>query len=215
VQAEDERSARARRLFDKAISAAPIGIGWSSSTGDPVQVFMRSAACSDLLVIGQHDPDSELPADVGSDFAACVIIGSGRPALVLPHRHDRSEIGRVALLAWKPTREAAHALAGSLPLLGKADKVHVAMWNEDGDASPEGRAEIDRYLRAHGITAEVHGYGPESRDVGEYLLSLAHDVGADLLVMGCYGHGRMREWALGGATRSVLRSMTVPVLMAH
>ena len=124
------------------------------------------------------------------------------------------DIGRVALLGWKPTREAAHALAGALPMLCKADKVHVAVWNE-GEGTSDGREEITRYLRAHGIAADVHGYGPESRDVGEYLLSLASDVGADLMVMGCYGHGRMREWVLGGATRSVLRSMTVPVLMAH
>jgi len=120
----------------------------------------------------------------------------------------------VALLGWKPTREAAHALAGALPMLCKADKVHVAVWNE-GEGTSDGREDITRYLRAHGIAADVHGYGPESRDVGEYLLSLASDVGADLMVMGCYGHGRMREWVLGGATRSVLRSMTVPVLMAH
>jgi nucleotide-binding universal stress UspA family protein len=214
-EAEDERSTRARALFDQAVSAAAMPISWSATLGDPAQAFTRAAACSDLVVLGQHDPDNALRADVPADFAPSVIIGSGRPALVLPHDHEGGRIGRVALLAWKPTREAAHALAGALPLLCKAEKVHVALWNEGDDASNDGREDIIRYLRAHGIAAEVHGYGTESRDVGEYLLSLASDVGADLLVMGCYGHGRMREWVLGGATRSVLRSMTVPVLMAH
>ena len=214
-EAEDGRSARARTLFDQAVSSAALPIGWSAATGDPVQAFTRAAACSDLVVLSQNEPDNELRSDVPSDFVPSVIIGSGRPTLVLPNRHEGADIGRVVLLAWKPTREAAHALAGSLPLLCKADKVHVALWNDSEDSSTDGRKDIERYLRAHGITADVHGYGPESRDVGEYLLSLASDVGADLLVMGCYGHGRMREWALGGATRSVLRSMTVPVLMAH
>jgi len=216
-QAEDERSARARTLFDEAASAAATPVGWSVATGDPAVAFTRAAACSDLMVLGQHDPDDELHADVPSDFVPSVIIGSGRPALVLPHHHEGGDIGRVALLAWKPTREAAHALAGALPLLRAADKVHVALWSEGEDATPppDDRADIDRYLRAHGIAAEVHGCGVESRDVGEYLLSLACDAGADLLVMGCYGHGRMREWVLGGATRSVLRAMTLPVLMAH
>jgi nucleotide-binding universal stress UspA family protein len=214
-EAEDDRSARARKQFDQAASAAAMPIGWSAAVGDPVRAFTRAAACSDLVVIGQNDPDDELRADVQSDFVPSVIIGCGRPTLVLPHRHQDGDIGRVVLLAWKPTREAAHALAGSLPLLCKAAKVHVALWNEREDTSTDGREDIERYLRAHGIAADVHGYGPASRDVGEYLLSLASDVGADLLVMGCYGHGRMREWVLGGATRSVLRSMTVPILMAH
>jgi nucleotide-binding universal stress UspA family protein len=214
-QVEDERSERARALFASAASDARMPVEWASTTGDPVLAFTRAAACSDLAIIGQSDPDNELRADVRSDFVPSVIIGSGRPTLVLPHRYQGNAIGRTALLAWKPTREAAHALAGALPLLCSADKVHVALWNEGEDASTDDRADIERYLRAHGITPEVHGYGPESRDVGEYLLSLASDVAADLLVMGCYGHGRMREWVLGGATRSVLRSMTVPVLMAH
>ena len=81
------------------------------------------------------------------------------------------------------------------------------------DAAPV-CSDIERYLGLHGIPAEVHSYGAHSRDVGEYMLSLASDS-ADLLVMGCYGHGRIREWVLGGATHSVLRSMTLPVLMAH
>jgi hypothetical protein len=133
-------------LFDQAVSAAAMPIGWSAATGDPVQAFTRAAACSDLVVIGQSDPGNELRADVQSDFVPSVIIGSGRPALVLPHHHEGGDIGRVALLAWKPTREAAHALAGALPLLCKADKVHVALWNEGEDTSSDGREDIDRSM---------------------------------------------------------------------
>jgi nucleotide-binding universal stress UspA family protein len=190
-------------------------LGWSAAAGDPAHAFARAATCVDLVVLGQADPDGTLRSDVPADFVPSVVIGCGRPALVLPHRHAGGDIGRVVLLAWKPTREAAHALAGALPLLQAADKVHVAMWDEADATQAANRADLKNYLRLHGIAADVHDYGPESRDVGEYLLSLAADVGADLLVMGCYGHGRMREWVLGGATRSVLRTMTVPVLMAH
>jgi nucleotide-binding universal stress UspA family protein len=74
---------------------------------------------------------------------------------------------------------------------------------------------IEPFLHHHGIKATVHRGGPPTRELGELLLSLAADLQADLLVMGCYGHGRAREWALGGATRTVLRSMTLPVLMVH
>jgi len=213
--AEANRSAHARAIFDQAVAAEAMAIEWSSTTDEPVRAFTRNAACGDLCVLGQSDPDNEFRSDVPFDFVESVVIGCGRPSLVLPHHHVPADIGRVALLAWKPTREAAHALAGSLPLLQKADKVHVAVWNEGEDAPAEVCADIDRYLGLHGIDAEVHSYGAQSRDVGEYLLSLASDVSADLLVMGCYGHGRIREWVLGGATRSVLRSMTLPVLMAH
>ena len=135
----------------------------------------------------------------------------------MPSIHEPGQpVGRVALVAWKPAREAARAVAAALPLLRAAHKVHVAIWPEAGqDPGEDGGRQIAGYLGSHGVHGEISRSGPATREVGEYLLSMASDVGADLLVMGCYGHGRLREWALGGATRSVLRSMTVPVLMAH
>lgn len=221
LQAADrDRLDSARSAFDHALATGDVAAGWAADTGEPIQAFSRAALYSDLVVFGQRDPDNQQQADVPGDFAESVIISSGKPGLIIPRIHDGQAIGRVALVAWKPAREAARAVAASLPLLRAARKVHVAVWTEgdgggDGADGPDGTSEIATYLDRHGVKAEVNRCGPATREVGEYLLSMASDVGADLLVMGCYGHGRIREWALGGATRSVLRSMTVPVLMAH
>ena len=90
--------------------------------------------------------------------------------------------------------------------------MQIATWGRERDSGRDG---LVPYLRRHGIAATPHHYGEESSDIGEYILSAVADLGVDLLVMGGYGHSRAREWVLGGATRSVLEAMTVPVLMSH
>lgn len=216
---EADRLVRARAAFDGAVAGAAAPLPWSAADGDPLRIVVRAAFCHDLVVLGQDDVENELRADVPPDFAASVVIDSGRPALVLPtvHKPDAT-IGRTALVAWKATRESARALDAAMPLLRRAQKVHVALWSEP--EAPEGDtgasiAALDAHLRRHGVAAEIHSHGPQSKQIGDALLSLGCDLDADLLVMGCYGHGRAREWVLGGASRTVLRTMTMPVLMAH
>jgi nucleotide-binding universal stress UspA family protein len=151
---------------------------------------------------------------VATDFNESVLLSCGKPALVIPSIYKAEPIGRTVLVAWKPTRESARALSAALPFLQRAQQVHLALWSEpEGDETPG--PDVEASLRRHGVTAIVHRDVARNRDVGELLLSRAADLGADLLVMGCYGRSRAREWALGGASRSVLQTMTVPVLMAH
>ena len=103
-------------------------------------------------------------------------------------------------------------------MLQRARRVHLALWDEADDVRNDAPQPIERYLANHGIAPTLHRNrltGPEAHAVGELLLSLAADVQADLLVMGCYSHGRAREWVLGGATRTVLQAMTLPVFMVH
>ena len=115
------------------------------------------------------------------------------------------------MIAWKETLETARAVAAAMPMLCKAERVHIAAWG--GEQALEGRrmAELVRYLGQHGVQATLHRNGDESGSIGEYTLSVAADLGADMLLMGAYGHSRAREWVLGGATRTVLESMAVPV----
>lgn len=218
-EVEAERRARARSAFDRATADTGVPIAWAELLGDPVRSLVQQAFCHDLVVLGQDDFDNELRADVPPDFAASVVIDSGRPALILPTVHTPdAPVARNVLVAWKPTRESAHALDAAMPLLRRAQHVHVALWPE-ADARPEDThasiAALDAHLRRHGVVAEIHSHGKPPGQIGETLLSLGCDVDASLLVMGCYGHGRAREWALGGASRTVLRTMTMPVLMAH
>lgn len=173
------------------------------------------ALYADLTVLGQFDADAHdhvLP----SDFVSSVLIASGRPALVLPSAVPVGEVGRKVLVAWKPTPSSARALAAALPLLRLAQEVTVLAYGPEPADVQGVPLDVARYLRLQGVHARLQRYDEDPRsDLGELLLSQAADAGADLLVMGCYGHSRARELVLGGATRTVLASMTLPVLMSH
>ena len=141
-----------------------------------------------------------------------MLVESGRPALILPYAGAIGPIGNTVLVAWKETREAARAVTCALPWLRRAGAVHVMAY---GDGADDSMRALERYLAAQGVAATTHVRGEEEQDMGNALLSRAADVGADLLVMGSYGHSRAREWVLGGATRTILQTMTLPVLMSH
>lgn len=214
---ESSRRARARAQFDAALAAGRGRLRWAELAADQgLPAFNRRALYADLLVLGQHDPRPGSPADVPADFVEWTLNDTGKPALVLPCNQQQVLPLRTALVAWKDSREAARALVAALPLLRQARQVHVALWSDGlGTAAPADGLAVQAYLRTHGIAAQLHLHGPASRELGEHLLSLSADLSADLLVMGCYGHARIREWVTGGVTRTVMASMTVPVLFSH
>jgi len=185
---------------------------WCEPMPDAPWAFARRALYADLMILGQHDPGDAAVRELPPDFLPSVLVESGRPALVLPYTGPVRAIGGTVLLAWKETREAARAVSASLPWLRRAQHVHAIA---DGDAASTSLDALNRYLEGQGVTAKLHAAGPRDAAASDHLLSFAADVGADLLVMGCYGHSRTREWVLGGVTRTVLQSMTLPVLMAH
>lgn len=173
------------------------------------------ARYSDLVVIGQVDP-AETGAMVLPDFPEHVVFTGGRPALIIPHAGSFASVGKRVLVAWDGGRSATRAVTDALPLLRQAELVQVALFNQPGAGSKEPLAgeEIALYLARHGIETELLPSRPAT-SVGDALLSLATDIGSDLIVMGGYGHSRFREILLGGVTRTVLDAMTVPVLMSH
>jgi nucleotide-binding universal stress UspA family protein len=212
-----QRLARAMTLFDEARASRPGEVAWAELHGEPVvEGVAEQALYADLLVLGQQDRSDPLAQELPSDFVESVLIVSGRPALVLPYAGRFDRLGETVLLAWKPSAPAARALAAALPLLRRAKAVHAVSWGQPSAPRCQGdRLDLERYLGLHGVAATLHGYRDEPRDVGEALLSAAADFGADLMVMGCYGHSRARELVLGGASRSVLGAMTLPTLMCH
>lgn len=217
IGAETAQRERARSVFEQARARAggPPGVSWHEARGEPVGAFVRRGWASDLLVLGQHDPDAAGGTGAPPDFATSVLVDSGKPALVLPYVDTGTALGDTVLVAWKPTRESARAVTAALPLLRRARQVHLIAWDEAEDGDTRTPLEIEAFLQHHDITATLHRGVRPSGGLGELLLSQAADLQADLLVMGCYGHGRAREWVLGGVTRTVLRSMTLPVLMVH
>ena len=174
--------------------------------------FARHALYADLMILGQRDRDDPMDRLLPADFVPSLLLQSGRPAIVLPYAGEIAPIGRNVLVAWNESRESARALGAALPWLRSAEQVHVVTYGEDAERPLQ---RLRDHLRSHGIVNVTRHDGGRDEDVGNRLLSLSADVGADLLVMGCYGHSRAREWVVGGATRSILDSMTLPVLLSH
>lgn len=184
----------------------------------PASDFAHHALCSDLTVLGQHDPDDPLAWGTPPDLVPQVLAVSGRPGLVVPWAGDFEDAGQRVVIAWKPSRASAAAVSAALPVLRTASEVTLLSWTEPAEAArsgPDLTRALAAWLDAHGVRARIEFEGAPGTDLGDLLLSATADRGADLLVMGCYGHSRMREWMFGGVTRTVLRSMTLPVLMAH
>jgi nucleotide-binding universal stress UspA family protein len=212
MQSLDKESRdKAHATFVAAGGGSP-RLHWAEPMSDAPGSFSRRALYADLLILGQRDADDPVAGELPSDFVPSVLVECGRPALVVPYAGYVGEIGRNVLVAWKETREAARAVSAALPWLVRAKSVQAVAYGEDADVSLRS---LQAYLKAQGVNVTVHPGGRQEGAAGENLLSMAADVSADLLVMGCYGHSRAREWVLGGATRSILQSMTLPVLMSH
>ncbi|MGZ5180044.1 MAG: universal stress protein [Ramlibacter sp.] len=213
---DEEREGGARRAFEASQRQTALQATWIEvSDFGAEDVFSRCAMYADLVVLGQRDPDQPAAGAVSPHFVEGVLAQSGRPALVVPFTGPVAPTFERVAIAWKETAESARAVAASLPLLQRAAQVHVLGWGGEPPALPGGGPDLAGYLARHGVQAQVHHGGPEAADLGEQILSRCADLSADLLVMGCYGHSRAREWMLGGVSRTVLRSMTLPVLMAH
>jgi nucleotide-binding universal stress UspA family protein len=206
---DEERLAAARKVVAAACAGPGVQVEWSEAREAPEYSFIQRAFYADLLVLGQHDRDHR-NAGVLPDFVQSVVITSGKPALVVPYIGARTPTFGTVFVAWKETREAARAVSAALPILQAASTVHVGI-----DAATPDKAPLQHFLQRHGIQARFHTLATDPPLAGEIMLSRAADLSAELMVMGCYGHSRARELVLGGASRTVLGSMTMPVLMAH
>ncbi len=206
------RAAAAQYTLTAAAFAAP--------AGEPLEEAVRHARRADLAVLRQ--PDARRPeAGFASELAHAVLLGSGRPVLFVPYSGTFATIGSTVVVAWKESREAARAIVDALPFLERARKVIVmAMQARDASDAEDvagvlSARGVTQFLARHGVTAEFRREIAEDIDVGNLLLSRVADFGADLVVMGGYSRPRLAERVLGGVTRSLVETMTVPVLMSH
>ena len=187
---------------------------WCEVAGDSLRhAFVAEAMYADLLVVGPPGRiDEEGAAPTG--FVEGVILESGTPAIVVPHPYRQETVGERVVVAWNGSAAAARALRAALPLLGGASSVHVATWGAQPQVAPFSRLDLRAWLRRHDIDAELHA-SDSSAHVANDLAALASDVRADLVVMGCYGHSRLREQVFGGVSRALLNHLPAPILMAH
>ncbi len=199
------------RLFTEYGGGSP-RLHWIEPDSAVPWDFARHAFYADLMLLGQRDRHDPMDPLLPADFLPSLLMQSGRPAVVFPYAGKAEPMGRTVLVAWNESRESARALSVALPWLRTAASVHAVVYGGDVQQPLE---RLRAFLHAHGVADPHLHAGGRDEDVGNQLLSLAADLGADLLVMGCYGHSRAREWVLGGATRTVLDSMTLPVLLSH
>ncbi len=180
------------------------------------EAVIEHGRCADLIVAGQPDPEHD---DIGSSrISEQFLIEAGRPVLFIPYAGTHKNIGRNITIAWNASRESTRATFEALPFLKAADHVKILWVNPNqvnGHHVDVPGSEIATCLSRHGITAEADHSVTHLSEVGDELLSRIADSGSDLLVMGAYGHSRLREFIFGGVSRHVLQHMTVPVLMSH
>ena len=219
IMAEAIEQARqsAEQNYRKIAAAAPATVQTElvmiqAISGQAREDFGRLARHFDIAVAGQGGDEG------GSDDELMVegaLFSSGRPVFVVPNIHKGpAKLGK-AMVCWDGGMPSARAVAGAIDILkraGKVEVVSIAGRNLPNEELPG--FNITRHLTRHGISATLKKL-PAAQDIGSTLLSYAADSGADYMVMGAYGHSRLREFVLGGTTRTILGSMTIPVLMAH
>ena len=220
IDASRAEAEAAGATFQETANQAGIGVEWrvvEQPVADVARMVALHARYADLTVIGQPDPEADgrtLPLDV----IERLLLDAGGPVLLIPYAGAVDKLGDHIMLAWNGSREAARAVRDSLPFLHKGAKVTALHVNPPGRDHAErdiAGVDIAVHLARHGLKAEVAHVIAEDMGVGDMILSRAADAGVDMIVMGAYGHSRLREMVMGGATRHILQHMTVPVLMSH
>jgi nucleotide-binding universal stress UspA family protein len=212
----DKAAAEAVKAFNEAAQRTGISAEArviSASLAGGADQFGRIARRFDLAVTGQAEPDSAGPEDMIIEGA---LFGSGRPVVVVPYiQKSGLKLDRI-MVCWDGSRNAARAVADAMPLLARAKQVDVVIIASEPAKSDEiPGADIAQHLARHGLTVDLKRIVTTETDVPSTILSYVADSDIDFIVMGGYGHSRLREFVLGGATRGILGAMTVPVLMSH
>jgi nucleotide-binding universal stress UspA family protein len=211
-----EAAGAAAARFEKDAGAAGLATAARTVTttlSAAYGLFGRIARRFDLAVVGQSEPDKG-PSETAITEGA--LFESGRPVIVIPYIHKAGvKLDRV-MACWDGSRPAARAIADAMPLLSRAKAVDIVIVESEQAKSDEmPGVDLAQHLARHGVPVEIARVPRGGIDVKDALLNYAADNDADLMVMGGYGHSRTREFILGGVTRGMLESMTVPTLMAH
>lgn len=226
VKGHREQAERVKAAFEEITKGAPYPVEWRTH-GDLATAYeyvadgvIAEARGADLVIVSQALSGSGRPAEnlAMSEIPERVTTECGRPVLVVPRDWEPKPFSETVAIAWDNSRESSRAVFDLMPLLEQAKRVHVVTveeWLERDGSNTIPGADIGASLSRYGCQVEVERVPRNGKSVGEALLDRTAVHGAGMLVMGAYGHSRMRELILGGATRHVLKSMSVPVLMSH
>lgn len=217
LRAEAEQAGKAMQSrFDEAVRRAGVSSESHLLEGGPgraASLFGQVARHFDLAIVAQPRPDGTFPDDAVLED---VLFHSGRPVLVVPYAHRAPlQLDRI-MVCWDGSRAAVRAIADSLPFLQRGKTIEIVTVSASEEAEDELPGfDMAHHLARHGITVQLKNLVSGSADTTNTILSYAADRSADLIVMGGYGHSRLREFVLGGVTRGMLASLTVPTLMSH
>ncbi len=211
IEAETKREEEDRGRIEARLHGENISWDWIRYDGDASRCLVSAARLVDLIVLSQavRPPAAQEPIPAVADVA----IHARTPVLAVPRNTKGMNATGTAAVAWNGSLEASHALRFALPMLRRAAAVHIITVVEEGAGFPPTSA--CSYLSRYGINAELHEIHREERSVPDALLAGVSSVDADYLVMGAYGHTRLREFLLGGVTRSLIGGSPVPLLLAH
>ena len=205
----------ATAAFREVVGSKAVSSEWRVADGYVDEVVRAEARTADLVIVGQAEADP-LPTATPADLAEDVAMAGECPVLIVPYIGVAKPPGRTVMLCWNASRDATRGASGALPLLKTADKVIALIIDpKHGAGSEEPGVDVASWLARHGVKVTVQRDTAADSDVGGVILSRAADHDVDLIVMGIYGHSRMRELVLGGASRTLLASMTAPLLVAH
>jgi nucleotide-binding universal stress UspA family protein len=212
----DSKARSAVSRFEQAVRRAGLSgetRTLSASVSGAADQIGRIGRRFDLIVVGQPSRKGSAPDQVVDEG---VLFDSGRPVIFVPYIQKTGMTLRRVMICWDGSRAAARAVADALPFLQKAKQVEVVIVSEKPAKTDEvPGADLGQHLARHGLTVDIKHITSPDIGVPSTILSHAADSDADMLVMGGYGHSRLREFILGGTTRGLLESMTVPVLMSH
>lgn len=209
---------RIEQTFEEITSNQGVSAEWrtvDATSPDRAATVLEHCRAADLVVLSQRSQDEtygEQPVEQR------VVLGTGCPVLLLPNTGDVGPIGKHIFVAWDGGREAARAAHDALPILVSSTQTFLHRIDPPAEADHDVTAVgagLATALARHGVNIETSSSNTHSLSVGEEILSEARGRGCDLIVMGAYGHSRMREMVFGGATRYMFDQAPVPVLMSH
>jgi len=210
VREEEEKE---RRLVETRMAREGVTWDWEHLDGDVVSSLLAAGRLSDAIVVTlpesgrRHDND---PLPIVADLA----VGGRAPVLAVPPSVGAVDFCGRAVVAWDGSQESAMALRAALPLLAHAGQVHLVTVEESGKHGfPSTGASA--FLARHGVASELHEWPQKDRSIGEALLAATRELAADYMVMGAFGHNRLREFIFGGVTAELLRGARIPLLLAH
>lgn len=210
----DQNADAAQKKFETALRNVKVSQEWRVASGDPSEVVRRNARYADLVIVGQSNEEADRQA---TDLPEGVLLSTGRPTIVVPNDPNVKTFARNIMVAWDDGIQATRAIHDAMPLLKAAENVTVMAVNpkDTGDHGASPCADICLHLARHGVKAHAYPVTTDEFTTEQMILKRAFEHGSDLLVMGAYGHSRMREFVFGGVTAHVLEYMQLPVFMSH